>query len=110
MEAVFEVHNVLGPGFGESVYEESLAIELAARAVPYTRQQVVTVTYKGQPVGSHRLDLVIDDKVLLELKAVSALTDTFKAQTLSYLKSTHLELGILINFGTPRVQYTRILD
>ena len=85
MQAVFEVHNTLGPGFAESVYEEALAYELELRDIPFERQQVVTVRYKGRVVGTHRLDLVVDGKILLELKAVSALTDVFKQQTLSYL-------------------------
>jgi len=65
---------------------------------------------KERVVGNHRLDFVIDDAIVLELKAVSALNDAFKQQTLSYLKATGLKLGILINFGTPRVQYTRIAN
>ena len=109
MKAVFEVHNMLGPGFAESVYEEALAYELELRGIPFERQKVVTVRYKGRVVGTHRLDLVVDGKIILELKAVSALTDVFKQQTLSYLKATGLRLGILINFGTPRVEYTRIV-
>ena len=110
MQAVFEVHNTLGPGFVESVYEEALAYELELRDIPFERQQVVTVCYKGRVVGTHRLDLVVDSKILLELKAVSALTDLFKQQTLSYLKATGLKLGILANFGTPRVEHVRIAN
>ena len=110
MQAVFEVHNTLGPGFAESVYEEALAYELELRDIPFERQQVVTVRYKGRVVGTHRLDLVVDGKILLELKAVSALTDVFKQQTLSYLKATGLKLGILVNFGAPRVKYIRIVN
>jgi GxxExxY protein len=110
MQAVFEVHNTLGPGFAESVYEEALAYELELCDIPFERQQVVTVCYKGRVVGTHRLDLVVDGKILLELKAVSALTDVFKQQTLSYLKATGLKLGILVNFGTPRVKYIRIVN
>ena len=108
MAAVFEVHNELGPGFVENVYEEALAYELEPCGIPFERQKTVPVCYKGRIVGSHRLDFVIDEKVVLELKAVSALTDIFKGQTLSYLKVTGLKLGILINLGTPRVEYTRI--
>jgi GxxExxY protein len=110
MAAVFEVHNELGPGFVESVYDEALAYELELCGIPFERQKTVQVSYKGRIVGSHRLDLVIDDKIVLELKAVSELTDIFKRQTLSYLKATDLKLGILINFGTPRVAYTRIAN
>ncbi|MFP3897612.1 MAG: GxxExxY protein [Anaerolineales bacterium] len=110
MGAVFEVHNALGPGFAERIYEEALAQELMVRAIPFTRQQEVAVRYKGHVVGTHRLDLLIDEKIVLELKAVSALNDALKQQTLSYLKAAGLKLGILINFGTPRVEYVRITN
>ena len=110
MGAAFEVHNVLGPGFMESLYEETLARELKARNVPFERQKEVTVVYKGQTIGSHRLDMVVDGKVVLELKAVSELTDAFKQQVLSYLKATGLRLGILINFGTSEVRCVRIAN
>ena len=94
MEAVFEVHSQLGPGFIEDVYEEALTHELTLRGIrtaekgrlPSTRR--VTVSYKGKVVGKHRLDIVVEDKILLELKAVSQLTDVFKQQVLSYLKAT----------------------
>ena len=110
MQAVFEVHNTLGPGFLESVYEEALAFELDLRGIPFERQEPVEVQYKRRIVGTQRLDLVIDGRIVLELKAVSALTDVFKQQTLSYLKATGLKLGILINFGAPRVEYVRIVN
>ena len=110
MQAVFEVHNTLGPGFLEGVYEDALAYELELRGIPFECQKSVTVSYKGRTVGTHRLDLVVDGKILLELKAVVALTDVFRQQTLSYLKSTGLKLGILINFGTRRVNYVRIAN
>ena len=110
MQAVFEVHNTLGPGFVESVYEEALGYEFEAQGVPFERQKKVTVHYKERVVGTHRLDFVVDDRIVLELKAVSALTLVFKQQTLSYLRATGLKLGILVNFGTPRVEYTRIAN
>ena len=110
MQAVFEVHNTLGPGFVESAYEEALAHELALRLIPFERQKEVTVCYKGKIVATHRLDLVVDGKIILELKAVTEFTDIFKQQTLSYLKATGLKLGILINFGSPKVQYIRIVN
>ena len=109
MQAVFEVHNMLGPGFVESIYEEALAYEFQLRGIPFHRQKVIKVHYKQRVVGTHRLDLIVDRKILLELKAVSLLTDVFKQQTLSYLKATGLKLGILINFGSSRIGYTRIL-
>jgi GxxExxY protein len=110
MQAVFEVHNTLGPGFMESVYEEALAHELEMRSIPFQRQKKIVIRYKGRVVGTHRLDIVVDETIVLELKAVSALTDVFKQQTLSYLKASGLKLGILINFGTPRVEYKRIVN
>jgi GxxExxY protein len=73
MEAVFEVHNSLGPGFVESVYEEALAYELEMRGIHFERQRTVTINYKERIVGTHRIDLIVDNKVILELKAVSAL-------------------------------------
>ncbi len=110
MEAIFEVHNTLGPGFLESIYEEALAYELELRGIPFERQKAITVRYKGREIGTHRLDFVIDGKIVLELKATAALTDSFKQQTLSYLKATGLRLGILVNFGTSRVEHTRIVN
>jgi len=104
------VHNTFGPGFVESVDEETLAYELELRGIAFEHQKVVTAHYKERVVGTHRLDLVVDGRILLELKAVSALSDVFKQQTLSYLKATGLRPGILANFGTPRVEYTRIVN
>lgn len=110
MGAVFEVHNALGPGFLESLYEEALAYEFELRGIPFEKQKEITVRYKGCEVGKHRLDFVVDDKIILELKAVSELTDVFRKQTTSYLKATRLKLGILINFSTPSVDYERIAN
>ena len=110
MQAVFEVHNTLGPGFKEIVYEEALAYEFELKQIPFKRQTPFTVTYKGRTVGRHRADFIVDDKVIVELKAVAALTDGFKQQTTSYIKAIDLRLGILVNFGTPRVESTRIAN
>jgi GxxExxY protein len=109
MAAVFEVHNQLGPGFTESIYEEAMAIELANQHIPFERQKVVEVYYKDRIVGTYRTDFVIDNKIVLELKAVSGLDDVFKQQLLAYLKATDLHLGILVNFGTKSVQSVRIV-
>jgi GxxExxY protein len=85
-------------------------IELENLSIPFERQKVIEVFYKGKLLGTYRLDLVIDGKIILELKAVSALNDTFKQQTLAYLKATGLKLGILANFGTARVESVRIAN
>ena len=99
--AAIEVHRVLGPGYAENVYEEALCLELAARDVPFVRQPQVEVQYKGHAVGRARLDLLVADEIVVELKAVEALNDTFKAQVISYLRATGHELGLLINFNVP---------
>ena len=108
MQAVFEVHNHLGPGFTEDIYENALALELEIKGIPFERQTQIQVHYKDRFVGNYRLDMVIDSKIILELKAVTQLNDVFKAQLLSYLSATGMQLGILINFGTKRVQFERI--
>ena len=110
MQAVFEVHNQLGPGFTEEIYEAALAIELEAQHIPYKCQSPIQVYCKGHALGVYRLDLIVDDKIILELKAVSALADIHRQQLLSYLKATNLRLGILINFGTKKVESTRIVN
>ncbi|MCK4908968.1 MAG: GxxExxY protein [Planctomycetes bacterium] len=110
IEASFEVHNTLGPGFTENIYEEALCRELKSRGLNYERQKVIDVLYKGEKIGVYRLDLIVENKVLLELKAISELPDVFKAQVLSYLKATGLKLGILVNFGKKKVEYDRIVN
>jgi len=91
----------LGPGFLESVYEEALAVELSLRGVPYVRQKAFGLSYKGHEIGEGRLDLLVGDELLVELKAVEALAPIHKAQVISYLKATGCHLGLLINFNVP---------
>lgn len=110
MEAVFEVHNQLGPGFTENIYERALIFELEKKGIAYEVQQQIEIGYKGQKLGTYRLDLVVEGKIILELKAVVGLNDLFKQQLLSYLRATDLKLGILVNFATKRVEYTRITN
>ena len=110
MEAVFEVHNILGPGYSENIYESALAKEFKDRKMDYTRQGLIEVHYKGVKIGEYRLDMVVEGKIILELKAVSELNEIFKSQLLSYLKATEMELGILINFGSKEVEFKRIVN
>src|ERR1051325_5514915 len=88
--AAIEVHRHLGPGFLESVYEESLAIELTARQIRFERQKEISVLYKGEQVGRHRVDLFVGDSLIVELKTVESLSEIHKAQVISYLKATGL--------------------
>ncbi|HJX17116.1 MAG TPA: GxxExxY protein [Acidiferrobacterales bacterium] len=97
--AAIEVHKHLGPGYLESVYEEALGIELTERGIPYRRQHPVSVSYKEKTVGEGKLDVLVADKLIVELKAVEALLPVHKAQVISYLKATRFHLGLLINFN-----------
>ena len=99
--AAIEVHRHLGPGFLESVYEEALCVELELREIPFERQRPIGVDYKGHSVGQGRLDLLVGDRLLIELKAVDRLAPIHNAQVMSYLKATKLHLGLLINFDVP---------
>ena len=110
MNAVFEVHNQLGPGFTEKIYERALTVEFEKRNIAYETQKQIEVVYKGEKLGLYRLDMLIEGKIILELKATSALNDLFKQQLLSYLRATQLRLGILVNFGAKRVEYIRIIN
>lgn len=110
MEAIFEVHNILGPGYPEDKYEKALYREFRDRRISYETQKSVKVIYKDEDLGDFRLDLVVEDKIILELKAVSELNEVFEAQVYSYLKATGLKLGILINFGKKKVEYKRIVN
>ena len=99
--AAIEVHRELGPGFLESVYEDALCVELQIRNLQFVRQQVVALQYKGHAVGQSRLDLVVERRLIVELKAVESLADVHTAQLLSYLRATQLRLGLLLNFNVP---------
>jgi GxxExxY protein len=97
--AAIEVHKHLGPGYLESVYEEALAVELKLRGIPYVRQHPVSVTYKDFSIGEGRVDLLVGNKLIVELKAVENILPIHKSQIISYLKAASLPLGLLINFN-----------
>lgn len=97
--AAIEVHRNLGPGFPESIYEEALCMEMRLRNIPFKRQVDAQVRYKGSVVGSGRIDVLVDDSVIVELKAVEALASVHVAQVLSYLRATGYRLGLLFNFN-----------
>jgi GxxExxY protein len=99
--AAIEVHRLLGPGFLESVYEEALCVELAAGKIIFERQKEISVIYKGHPVGRQRVDLLVGQALIVELKTVEELAEIHKAQVISYLKATGLPIGLLINFNVP---------
>jgi len=108
--AAMEVHNTLHNGFLESVYEEAMAIELELQKISYERQKPIDVFYKGKVAKQFFCDFVIENKVLVELKAIKKLTETEDAQVLNYLKGTDLSLALLINFGNSSLEFKRIID
>ena len=109
VNAAFEVHNILGPGFLESIYEEAMAIELENRGHKVEKQARISVIYKDQKIGEHVLDLIVDGRIILELKAVADIAPIHKQQALSYLKATGYQLAIIINFNSPGLQTERVV-
>ena len=107
--AAMEVHSTLGPGFLESVYEAAMAIELNLGKVPYECQKPIPVMYKGEKAKDFFCDMLVDEKVLVELKALKAITNVEEAQVLNYLKATGLQVGLLINFGEQSLRYKRLV-
>lgn len=107
--ACYEVHNVLGPGLEERFYRDALAYELELRGLKCRREQEFTVEYKGRPLGLHRVDLIVEDKVLVELKAVTGkLPDVHVAQTISERRVSKLPVALLVNFGEASLQVRRL--
>jgi GxxExxY protein len=98
--AAIRVHQQLGPGFLESIYEEALAVEFALSGIQFIRQHPVPLFYRDHQVGEHRLDFLVEGKIVVELKAVSELEDIHFAIGRSYLKATNLQDGLLFNFAT----------
>ncbi len=106
--AAIRVHKEIGPGFLEVMYEEALAIELAAAGVSFERQKLLPVFYREDLIREHRLDFLIEQKVILELKAISALEDIHFAIVCSYLKAANLTDALLLNFATVRLIRKRV--
>lgn len=109
--ACMKVHRALGPGFLEAVYEEVVEKEFIVQKIPYKRQVQLNLYYEGvQLKKQYRADFVCYDSIIVELKAVAQIPSVFYAQLQNYLKCTNMELGMLINFGTPSLTYKRIVN
>jgi GxxExxY protein len=108
--AAMEVHRTLGKGFLESVYQESLGVEFKKRQIPFCREHLLELFYKGDKLSKYFVaDFICFEKIVLELKSVSVLNSEHEAQVLNYLKATKMQLALLINFGASTLQYKRIV-
>jgi len=101
--AAIEVHRELGPGLLESIYEEALCYEFELQGIKYQRQMPADVIYKGKVIKGQKVDLLVEDEVVVEIKSLSKMPEVALAQTLSYLKATNLRRGLIVNFGEKRL-------
>ena len=108
LKGCFQVSNELGAGFVESVYEKALLIVLHEDGLNAVNQAPITVEFRNKLVGNFCADLLVENEVIVELKAVSSLCPEHVAQTINYLKATGKQVGLLVNFGKPRIEYRRI--
>src|ERR1700761_8742173 len=107
--AAFEVHNVLGYGFLERVYQKAMQVELQSRGIKVELEPLIKVQFKGVIVGDYAADLLVDDKIIVELKADTVYQPAHEAQLLNELRGTKIRLGFLINFGREKVEYKRMV-
>jgi GxxExxY protein len=104
-----KVHNTLGNGFQEVIYQRALAIELEMARLVYVRELEMPIYYEGAEIGTRRVDFLIEEKIMVELKAVTLLEKVHLAQALNYLEAYKLEIGLLINFGNTRLEFKRLI-
>jgi len=107
LSLAFSVNNILGPGLLESCYEGAMVIELTRAGIPFQRQQIFPLYYKGELVGGYIADLVADNKIILEIKSVQALSPVMAAQLLNYLRLSKCPVGYLLNFNATSLEYKR---
>ena len=109
LSCAFRVSNTLGSGFLEKVYENALAIELRETGMCVLQQANVDVLYRDRVVGQYVSDLIVDESVVVEVKAISSLQSSHEAQCMNYLRATRLKVCLLLNFGRPKIEYRRII-
>ncbi|MFQ3550268.1 MAG: GxxExxY protein [Armatimonadota bacterium] len=105
-----EVHRTLGCGFQEVIYQRALAIEMESKKLSFSREHEMDIFYKGQLIGNRRVDFFVENKILVELKAISELEDVHLAQAINYLEAYNMEVGMLLNFGNRSLQYKRLMN
>ena len=108
--AAFRVHGTLGNGFQEVIYQRALELELKAMTINYAREFEMPIYYMDQQIGTRRVDFLIEEKISVELKAIIKLEDVHIAQAINYLEAYNLEVGLLINFGSKRVEFHRFTN
>ena len=104
-----EVHKHLGSGFQEVVYQRALSIELNMQGIEHIREQEMPLKYKGYDIGTRRVDFFVENKIMVEIKAVKELEDVHLAQAINYLEAYRMEIGLLINFGNTSLQFKRVM-
>ena len=106
----FKIYNEIGPGFKENIYVRALLSLLDENKIPYEKEKQFTINFKNAKIGVTQIDLVIDNKIIVEIKATEINNSVFEKQTLSYLKSTGIKLGFLVNFGTNKLYIRRYIN
>ena len=106
--AAMEVHKTLGNGFQEVIYQRALAIEMVERNIEFSREMEMSIQYKCHDIGTRRVDFFVEDKVMVEIKAIINLEDVHLAQAMNYVEAYNLEIGLLINFGAKSLQFKRV--
>ncbi len=104
-----EVHRILGNGFQEVIYQRALAIEMNEKKISYSREHEMQIFYKGEEIGTRRVDFFIEGKIMLELKAIIKLEDVHLAQAINYLEAYNMDIGLLINFGARSLEFKRVM-
>jgi GxxExxY protein len=104
-----EVHKILGNGFQEVIYQRALAKEFDLQKISYSREHEMQIFYKGEEIGKRRVDFFVEEKIMLELKAVIQLEYVHLAQAINYLEAYNMEIGLLINFGSRSLQFKRVM-
>jgi GxxExxY protein len=104
-----EVHKILGNGFQEVIYQRALANEMSLQGLSYSREHEMQIFYKGDEIGTRRVDFFVEEKIMVEIKAVKELEDVHLAQAINYLEAYGMEIGLLINFGNTSLQFKRVM-
>jgi len=104
-----EVHKILGNGFQEVIYQRALAIEMGLQGLKFSREHEMEIFYKGEQIGTRRVDFFVEGKIMVELQAVVQIEDVHLAQAINYLEAYGLDIGLLINFGNTSLQFKRVM-